>query len=142
MPDLFSELFVDYKRVVESDYDPPGNPDSLTFGTYWFQLKGRSRPPKNAIEQTILQLSSHPLMRSLLDIDSFEGAEWWFQEQDSDDAPKEFHTDVDLHRDADGNFISKNPDVASVFYFDAIGGPTVVFGQKRSTQKPTATDDA
>ncbi|KAK3244891.1 hypothetical protein CYMTET_45518 [Cymbomonas tetramitiformis] len=96
-PDLLAHLHRDFLRVVDSDYEPPGNPASLTFGTYWFEASSaaNSLSGRNGIERAIDYLRWN-VLPSCMEMSSFAGAEWWFQEQDNEDSPKEFHTDCDI----------------------------------------------
>lgn len=51
--------------------------------------------------------------------------------QDSDDAPKGFHTDCDLVRHPDGGEVDVvYPIGSSVLYLGSEGGPTAIFGQR------------
>ena len=135
-PALFAAVRSDFFRVVESDFEPPEKEDSFTFGTYWFSLRGDSGPPRNAIEAAALAISRTDAFRSLVDVDSLAGVEWWFQEQGDEDAAKDYHIDSDAHivRGSDGAndvVLEKHPTLSSVFYLDDFGGGTAAFGQTK-----------
>lgn len=36
------------------------------------------------------------VLPSVLDVEEMAGAEWWLQDTDCDDKPKDFHTDANL----------------------------------------------
>eukprot|EP01062_Namystynia_karyoxenos_P042351 TRINITY_DN30948_c0_g1_i1.p1 TRINITY_DN30948_c0_g1~~TRINITY_DN30948_c0_g1_i1.p1 ORF type:complete len:308 (+),score=63.23 TRINITY_DN30948_c0_g1_i1:69-926(+) len=107
----------------------PQRPESFTQGTFWCPL----REPCAA--------AGGPLQRAAPG--DYEGAEWWWQEQDSADEPKEFHIDCDLQLSPDGQSTRRLPAVSSVFYLDGASGalgPTVVFSAGLSP--PPRAEDA
>lgn len=128
-PSLYPRLLADYMRVVTSEYNLVENEEkdnSLTSGSYWFPLASACH---NTIEEFIHYLSNAPAVRKVIDMDSVSGAEWWYQEQDHLDQPKELHTDCDIEVLANGSCTTSNPLVSSVFYISGVGGPTAVFDQ-------------
>mmetsp|Transcript_24612 Transcript_24612/g.46711 ORF Transcript_24612/g.46711 Transcript_24612/m.46711 type:complete len:337 (+) Transcript_24612:419-1429(+) len=130
---IFNDLQEDIVKVIESDYEPPFHPGTLTFGTYWWGSKNgdSSAEPRNAIEEAIVHMYNQ-VLSEVLDVSRMAGAEWWIQETDCHDEPKELHTDCDVQLLDDGSCLRQHPCISSVFYFDVIGGPTVVFDQTKT----------
>ena len=89
-PALFAQLDGQFRRVLESDYEPPYKEDSLTFGTFWVDL---SRAPRNAIEAAAVVICRSAAFRELVDADRLAGAEWWWQEQVRPSLPPAEHPD-------------------------------------------------
>lgn len=82
--------------MLESDYTPPEDPTTLTFGTYWVPFThGRlATPARNAVEAAVQRMAR--VVEAVLDVRRMAGAEWWLQDVDELDPPKEFHTDVNI----------------------------------------------
>jgi len=82
--------------VLESGYTPPEDPTTLTFGTYWvpFTHGSLATPARNAVEAAVQRMAT--VVEGVLDVRRMAGAEWWLQDVDELDPPKEFHTDVNI----------------------------------------------
>lgn len=127
---LFGVLRNHLMRVINSNFVLPDQPGVLT-GTYWISLSiTKDKTPRNGIEASIIHMWKSNALRSIIDMEDIIGAEWWYQELDPDEHPKGWHTDCDVYTNPDGTAATRNPVVSSVFYFDAVGGPTVVCGQR------------
>mmetsp|Transcript_12213 Transcript_12213/g.36390 ORF Transcript_12213/g.36390 Transcript_12213/m.36390 type:complete len:528 (-) Transcript_12213:644-2227(-) len=156
-PDLFARVCDHARRVLDLEYEPAPDALALTSGSFWLPT-GRVEnllPPNNAIEEAARYLAAHsPAVRALAGDAVIAGVEWWQQEQDRDEAPKEMHTDQCIARAAPA--LAQNPQaaearregldaadapplelerahplVASVLYLAGDGGPTVVLDQVR-----------
>eukprot|EP01060_Flectonema_neradi_P030812 TRINITY_DN4548_c0_g1_i1.p1 TRINITY_DN4548_c0_g1~~TRINITY_DN4548_c0_g1_i1.p1 ORF type:complete len:258 (+),score=43.41 TRINITY_DN4548_c0_g1_i1:469-1242(+) len=123
--DLLREEF---SSIRSFDYEPEEKANSLTSGTYWMDLKNGVKA-RNAIERYIQVVTeSNPIP----DLSSKVcGAEWWWQQQDFDDEPKEYHTDCDLCYGGESGTVLKYPLMSSVLYCSSVGGPTIVFDQEK-----------
>jgi len=129
-PGLLIRVREDVLKVLESDYSPPPNPNSLTFGTFWWSPHAL---PCNAIEEAIAWMRE-AVLPGVLEVGAMAGAEWWLQDTDCDDQPKEFHTDCDVQVADDGSSMRRHPCMSSVFYLDSMGGGTVVAGQAKGPE--------
>eukprot|EP00873_Tetraselmis_striata_P021372 jgi/Tetstr1/441636/TSEL_029862.t2 len=133
-PELLRRLQHDVGKVLASNHVPVANPSSLTFGTYWWDAAASvAAPPRNAIEEAIAAMV-HRVLPGVLDVAAMAGAEWWLQDTDSEDEPKEFHTDCDIQVQDDGSSLRRHPCVSSVFYLDAVGGGTLIAGQVKGVE--------
>eukprot|EP00873_Tetraselmis_striata_P046114 jgi/Tetstr1/466378/TSEL_010907.t1 len=133
-PELLRRLQHDVGKVLASNHVPLANPSSLTFGTYWWDAAASAAaPPRNAIEEAIAAMVHH-VLPGVLDVAAMAGAEWWLQDTDSEDEPKEFHTDCDIQVQDDGSSLRRHPCVSSVFYLDAVGGGTLIAGQVKGVE--------
>eukprot|EP01065_Artemidia_motanka_P010699 TRINITY_DN15715_c0_g1_i1.p1 TRINITY_DN15715_c0_g1~~TRINITY_DN15715_c0_g1_i1.p1 ORF type:complete len:303 (+),score=83.64 TRINITY_DN15715_c0_g1_i1:55-909(+) len=115
--------------VAAKGLSPPPQPDSLTQGTLWCPLRP-SCAPRNPVEAYIRSVVEGPLRDAAPG--EYAGAEWWWQEQDAEDEPKEMHTDCDLQL-VEGASVKRFPTVSSVLYLDGEGGalgPTAVFSKE------------
>ncbi|KAJ9452436.1 hypothetical protein DIPPA_19568 [Diplonema papillatum] len=121
-------LLSDFEHIREAKYEPPEQPNSLTYGTYWCPLHKDVRA-SNGVEAYITGVSESVAFKRMTEGRTFAGAEWWWQDTtEGVDSPKEYHTDCDLHLTRDGN-VKVHPSVSSVFYATPAQSPTVVFDQ-------------
>ncbi|EOD04999.1 hypothetical protein EMIHUDRAFT_220477 [Emiliania huxleyi CCMP1516] len=103
----------DFAYIAELDYIPVSNPNTLTEGTYWFPLHA-AQPPRNAIEQAIVEISQNAAVRATVPVEEMSGVEWWWQQQDvPGEDPKEHHTDCNIEIKPDGSTCIKHPNISS-----------------------------
>ena len=121
-------LMEDFTTIRSKDFEPEEKPNSLTSGTYWLDLN-KEVSPRNAIEAYILEVTKSSPVAGLEN--KACGAEWWWQQQEFDDGPKEYHTDCDICYGEGTETKLSYPLVSSVLYCSPSGGPTVVFDQEK-----------
>lgn len=116
-------------------------------------------PCRNGVERAIASLARARAVRDAgvrvfaddaSEKENVRGAEWWIQDVARDEPPKTFHTDCDLvmrggasrgdGTDDAGATEVAHPAVASVLYVSNGGGPTAVFGQRRTKRDERMND--
>ena len=117
-------------------------------------------PCRNGVERAIASLARARAVRDAgvrvfaddaSEKENVRGAEWWIQDVARDEPPKTFHTDCDLvmrggasrgedTEDAERSTDVVHPAVASVLYVSDAGGPTAVFGQRRTKRDERMND--
>jgi len=151
-PSALAMLLDEVISLEDSDYEPPDDPRAFTSGSYWCPVNQPDFKPRNLVERYIDGLARLEAFRHAVDVTRMAGAEWWIQAQDPDEAPKGFHTDCNIYM-SDSGAITRNPDVASVFYLRGTGGacttlfmtgcsslggclgPTAIFAQRSASSE-------
>jgi len=129
-PSSLAALLEEVIMLDDSEYEAPDDPRAFTSGSYWCPVNQPHFVPRNLVEKYICGLAGLDSFRQAVDVSRMAGAEWWIQGQDPGEAPKGFHTDCNIYMSDTGDSITRNPDVASVFYLRGAGGPTAVFAQR------------
>lgn len=113
---------------------PDADEGDALCSSHWLPLREQPPDARHALEAAVLAVATAVCRARQEPLwtcggKPLTGLEWWLQEQDDQDEPKEYHTDKAAQLVGDEVHV-QNPLLSTVLYLSDTGGPTVVFEQR------------